>query len=156
MGLEVPPDQRQVVITSCGLNFSTNLSQPIHVAIGGEVFSNQATSLLVIRLLNQNLHHAVQGGRQLFQLLTLTCLDLLQLLLGAFVDRGDSSDEHLGQVISGSHPHTVDQSKHQRVTLRQRAVLQFRYIRRRSLGSKVANFRIDDPIKNGIQFPETL
>ncbi len=156
MGLEVLPDQRQVVIAAGSLDFGASLTQPIQIAIGGEVFPNQAASFLVIRFLNQNLHHAVQGSRQLLQLLALPRMDLLQLFLGAFVDRRYSSDEHLGQVIPSSHSHSIDQGQHQCVAFRQRTVLQLGDVRRSSLGSKVADLGIDDPVKNGFQVPKAL
>ena len=48
-----------------------------------------------------------------FHLLTLSRLDERQFFLRPLVDRAHPADEHLGQIVAGTHPHLMQQRRDQ-------------------------------------------
>lgn len=85
----------------------------------------------VIQIFGEDLDHLFERGDQLLAQFALARLDHLQLLLGAFVNGPNATNEHLGHVVASPHAHLTDQCQDQRVALGGQQILHVARIERR-------------------------
>lgn len=114
---EMPPQQRQVIVTAEGAYLGATLAQRLQIAGRREEAAHLPADQRVVLAIGDDIDHAVEQGDQLLHLRALTGLDALHLIARPLVDGAHATDEHLREIVAGAHAHMVEQGDDQRVAL---------------------------------------
>lgn len=114
---------------------------------GCKVFAYLSAGRRIVQFAVEDGEHAIQRADQALDLAALPELDLVELFLGAFVNRGHAAQEHLGQLIPCADLHTPDQGHQQGVTLRFGTLAQLGHVIGHGLGGEVANLGVGKACK---------
>ena len=123
VGLEVLPEQRQIVAAAERADRRTTLAQRLEIAFRRKQLPDRSGDGRLVGFIGENVDHTVQQADEILDLITLFSLNGVQFVARALVDRAHAPDEHVGEIVAGAHAHTVEQRDDQRVALLGRSVV---------------------------------
>jgi hypothetical protein len=108
MRLEMPPQQRKVVLAAVGPHLGAALAQGLETACRRQILAYLCTQRSVVPVIVNDIYNPVEQVHEAFHLFTLPRLDERELFLGPLVDSTYPANEHLGE-IAGTHTHLMQQ-----------------------------------------------